>query len=32
MTVANEGPRLILSTVIVLALLAFVGYWWFGLR
>jgi hypothetical protein len=30
--VRHEGRRLILSTLVVLALFAFVAYWWFGLR
>jgi hypothetical protein len=28
----SEGRRLIVNTLIVLALLTFVAYWWFGLR
>jgi hypothetical protein len=28
----HDGRRLIAQTLIVLALLAFVAYWWFGAR
>jgi hypothetical protein len=30
--VGSEGRRLIVNTLIVLALLASVAYWWFRLR
>jgi hypothetical protein len=30
--VRHEGRRLIISTLIVPGLLAFVAYWWFDLR